>query len=69
LQKRDRGLCKRKRKKVRKKRVEKMDTKMSGVLKTMGTKMPTMEKKKREIAPALANISSFNKRDMSQGAK
>jgi hypothetical protein len=46
-----------------------MDTKMSGVLKTMGTKMPTMEKKKREIAPALANISSFNKRDMSQGAK
>jgi hypothetical protein len=31
--------------------------------------MPTMKKKKREIALALANISSFNKRDMSQGTK
>jgi hypothetical protein len=30
---------------------------------------PTTKKKKREIAPALTNISSFNKRDMSQGAK
>jgi hypothetical protein len=56
-----------KKEKKEKKRVEKMDTKMSGVLKTMGTKMPAM--KKREIAPALANILSFNKRDMSQGAK
>jgi hypothetical protein len=27
------------------------------------------KRKKREIAPALANISSFNKRDMTQGAK
>jgi hypothetical protein len=63
------GYVKEKEKREEKKRVEKMDTKMSGVLKTMGTKMPTMEKKKREIAPALANISSFNKRDMSQGAK
>jgi hypothetical protein len=44
-----------------------MDKKMSGILKTMGTKMPAMEKK-REIAPALANISSFNKRDIFQGA-
>jgi len=39
---------------------------MSGVLKTMGIEMAAMEK--REIAPALANISSFNKRDMFQGA-
>ena len=39
-----------------------MDIKMSGVLKTMGTKMPAM--KKQEIAPTLANISSLNKRDM-----
>jgi hypothetical protein len=31
--------------------------------------MPAMKKEKREIDPALANISSFNKRDMSQGAK
>jgi hypothetical protein len=46
LQKRDRGIYKRKRKKERKKRVEKMDTKMSGVLKTMGTKMPAMKKRK-----------------------
>ena len=42
------GLCKRKnkeRKKERKKeKVEKMDTKMSRVLKTMGTKMPAMKK-------------------------
>jgi hypothetical protein len=52
-----------------KKRVEKIDTKMSGVLKTMGTKMSAMKKKKREIAPTLANNSSFNKRDMSQGSK
>jgi hypothetical protein len=29
-----------------KKRVEKMDTKMSGALKTIGTKMPTMKKRK-----------------------
>ena len=49
-----------------KEKVKKMDTKMFGVLKTMGTKMPAM--KKREIAPALANISSFNKKDMFQGA-
>jgi hypothetical protein len=55
--------------KRRKKEVEKikMNIKMSGVLKTMGTKMPAM--KKREIAPALANISSFNKRDIFQGAQ
>jgi NADP-dependent 3-hydroxy acid dehydrogenase YdfG len=45
----------------------KMNIKMSGVLKTMGTKMPAM--KKREIAPTLANISSFNKRDIFQGAQ
>jgi hypothetical protein len=32
------------------------------VLKTMGTKMPTI--KKRRVALALANILSFNKRDM-----
>jgi hypothetical protein len=51
------GLCKIKSKK-KKKNVEKMDTKMSGVLKTMGTKMPTM-KKKKEMAPALANIFNF----------
>jgi hypothetical protein len=56
-----------KRKKKKKRGLKKMDTKMSGVLKTMGTKMPAM--KKREIAPALANILSLNKRDMSQGAK
>jgi hypothetical protein len=31
-------------------------------VKTMGAKMPAM--KRREIAPALANISSFNKRDV-----
>ena len=49
-----------------KEKVKKMDAKMSGVLKTMGTKMAAM--KKREIAPALANISSFNKRDIFQGA-
>jgi NADP-dependent 3-hydroxy acid dehydrogenase YdfG len=55
-----------KKKEERKKKVEKMDTKMSGVLKTTGTKMPAM--KKREIAPALSNISSFNKRDMFQRA-
>ena len=39
---------------------------MSRVLKTMGSKMLAM--KTREIASALANISSFNKRDMFQGA-
>ena len=57
-------LCKRKSEKREKerKKVEKRDTKMSGVLKTMGTKMPAM--KKQEIAPTLANISSLNKRDM-----
>jgi NADP-dependent 3-hydroxy acid dehydrogenase YdfG len=48
------GLRKRKK---RKKKVEKMDTKMFGVLKMMGTKMPAM--KKRDIAPTLTNISSF----------
>jgi hypothetical protein len=47
LKKRDRGLCKRKsEKRERKKRVEKMDTKMSRVLKIMGTKMPAMKKRK-----------------------
>jgi hypothetical protein len=51
------GLCKRKKER---KKLEKMDTKMSGVLKTMGTKMSTM--KKRDIAPALANISSFQQK-------
>ena len=54
-------------KEKKRQKFKKMDTKMSGVLKTMGTKMPTM-KKKQEIALALANISSFNKRDMFQGA-
>jgi hypothetical protein len=32
--------------KKRKKKVEKMDTKMSGVLKTMGTKMPAIKKER-----------------------
>ena len=43
-----------------------MDTKVSEVLKTMGTKMPTMKKK---IAPALANISKFQERDMFSRSK
>jgi gas vesicle protein len=60
------GYAKEKVKKEREKKLKKMDTKMSEVLKTMGTKMSAM--KKREITPALANISTFNKRDMFQGA-
>ena len=39
------GICKRKSEKKERKNVEKMDTKMSGVLKTMGTKMPAMKKR------------------------
>ena len=57
---------KRWKKKERKKELKKMDKKMSGVLKTMGTKMPAMKKK---IAPALANISKFQERDMFSRSK
>ena len=59
------GYAKEKNEKNKEKKLKNMDTKMSGVLKTMGTKMPTM--KKTEIAPDLANISSFYKGDMFQG--
>ena len=42
------GYAKEKVKKEKKRqKFKKMDTKMSGVLKTMGTKMPTMKKNKR----------------------
>ena len=59
---------KKRKKKEKKNKLKKMDTKISGVLKTMGTNMPAM-KKNQEIAPALANISSFNKRDMFSRSK
>ena len=66
LQKRDMGICKRKSEKKERKKVEKNGHKDVRSIENNGYK--DARHKKREIAPALANISSFNKRDMFQGA-
>jgi hypothetical protein len=43
----------------RKKGLKKMDTKMSGVLKTMGTKMPTMKKREKRDSPCSCKYFKF----------